>query len=92
MKAIIIAVMVVIVMMGLLQFKGGETITYIQESTMEVVPEEPKEAWMTDEDAIKAAQAVVRKKELETERGELQSQIDEMKKRVVEIDKELGTY
>ncbi len=90
----IIAVVVIVIVMGLL-VKNRESATssyeYVKEQTTEVVQEEP-EAWMTDEDAIKAAQAVVRKKELEAERGELQSQIDEKKKRVIEIDKELGTY
>ena len=70
---------------------NSDPLKYVKGETMEVVVEvEPD--WAKDEDAKKAAQAVIRKKELEAERGELQSQIDEMEARVTEIDKELGTY
>lgn len=72
--------------------------TEVIEKEVEVHPD-----WATDEDAVKAAQAVIRKKELEAERGELQSQIakieaetkaqvNERKSRITEIDKELGTF
>lgn len=64
---------------------------YVKEQVTEVT-EEPKEQWQTDEDAIKAAKAVVRKKELEAQSKELQSQIDELKKQKIEVDKELGTF
>ena len=65
MKAIIIAVVAMIVMMVALQFKSSsETVTYIKES---VTPEVVLEDWQTDEEAIQAAKDVVRKKELQAE-------------------------
>jgi len=54
--------------------------------------EQPKEAWMTDEDAVKAAQDVIRKKELEKESIELKAQIEELQAKKIIVDKELGTY
>ncbi len=90
MKATIIAVVIVVMMSVALAYRDSAPISYVKEQ-VEVV-KEVRPDWATDEDAVKAAQAVIRKKELESERGELQSQIDEMKKRVTEIDKELGTY
>jgi hypothetical protein len=54
--------------------------------------EEPKEAWMTDEDAVKAAQDVIRKKELEKESIELKAQIEELQAKKIIVDKELGTF
>jgi hypothetical protein len=91
MKAIIIAIVVVIVMMVALQFQGGETITYIKESAMEVA-EEPKEAWMLDEEAVQAAKDVIRKKELEAELANLKATQASTTAKIKELEKELGTF
>lgn len=91
MKAIIIAVVAVIVMMVALQFQSTETITYIKESAMEVA-EEPKEAWMTDEEAIQAAKDVIRKKELQAELEKLDADIKSLQERRKVVTGELTTY
>ena len=91
MKAIIIAVVAVIVMMVALQFQSTETITYIKESAMEVA-EEPKEAWMIDQEAIQAAKDVIRKKELQAELGQLDADIKAKQEKRKEVAKELDGY
>ena len=65
--------------------------TYVREDTVEVIEAEP-EAWMVDEDAVKAAQDVIRKKELQIESVDLKEQIEELQTRKKEVDKELGTF
>lgn len=94
----IIAVVVIVIVMGLLvKYKENTTSTYeyVKEQTTEVV----QEAWMTDEDAIKAAQAVVRKKELEAESAQLAEDIEALQANILElqekkkaVDKESGAY
>jgi len=70
----------------------SDPISYVKEaSTMEVIEVE-KEAWMTDEDAVKAAQDVIKKKELQKESGDLKSQIEALQSRKADVDKQLGTY
>lgn len=91
MKAIIIAVVAVIVMMVALQFQSTETITYIKESAMEVA-EEPKEAWMIDEEAIQAAKDVIKKKELQAELEKLDADIKSLQERRKVVTGELTTY
>lgn len=46
--------------------------------------------WATDEQAVEAAKAVIRRKELTAENEEIQIQIDLLEKRQAEIEKELG--
>lgn len=57
-----------------------------------VVQEHPDNYLLEDEDARKAAEAVIRKKELEAELEQLESQRGELDSRITEIEKELGTY
>jgi hypothetical protein len=57
------------------------------EKTVEVQPD-----WAVDEDAVKAAQDVIRRKELEAELSVLEAEVTDRKTRIVEIEKELGTY
>lgn len=59
--------------------------------TEEVIKEVQPE-WATDEDAVKAAQDVVRRKELQAELNTVESEIDALKARQTELTKELGTY
>jgi len=78
MKIIIGALVLVGVMFGAIHLIDGTETEYVKENTMEVV-EEPKEAWMTDEDAVKAAQAVIRKKEAQLELNAVQGNIEALK-------------
>jgi len=77
--------------------------TYEREaSTVEVIEVE-KEAWMTDEDAVKAAQDVIKKKELEAELTALEASFASSteaykaeekayKAKKIELEKTLGTF
>ena len=90
MKAIIIAVVAMIVMMVALQFKSSsETVTYIKES---VTPEVVLEDWQTDEEAIQAAKDVVRKKELQAELQGLKDLQASTTTKIKEVEKELNSY
>ena len=53
----------------------------------EVLPE-----WAKDEEAVKAAQDVIRKKELEAQEAELVGEISTLQTELDEVRKELGTY
>jgi hypothetical protein len=57
------------------------------EKTVEVKPD-----WAEDADAVKAAQDVIRKKELTAESELLGAQIKDLQAKKAEVDKELGTY
>ena len=78
MKTIIGALVLVGVMFGAIHLIDGTPNEYVKENTMEVV-EEPKEAWMTDEDAVKAAQDVIRRKQAELELDTVQADIEALK-------------
>ena len=65
----------------------SETYSTVVEKEVEVTPE-----WAEDAEAVEAAQAVIRRKELEAELELLNSEISTRQERVTEIEKELGTY
>lgn len=95
---LIIAGVVLAVVMGLLVTNrdailgSSEGLTYVKERTMEVVKEEPKEAWQTDEEAIQAAKDVVRKKELQAELQSLRNLQASTTAKIKEVEKELTAY
>lgn len=95
---LIITIVVIVIVMGLLVSNrdsilgSSEGLTYVKERTMEVVKEEPKEAWMTDEEAIQAAKDVIKKKELEAELASLDAEIKEKQARRKVVTDELTTY
>ena len=84
-----------IVAIGIMSVVGvkyfGVFDTTVEAVKKEVVAEEVPE-WQTDEDAIKAAQAVIEKKEWEAELLEVQSAINTLTERREELEKNLGTY
>lgn len=59
----------------------------IEERMVEVQPE-----WAEDPDAVEAAQAVIRKKELEAELENLNAEVAEREARIEEIEKELNIF
>lgn len=61
-----------------------EEVTHVE---VEVVPN-----WAQDEDAVQAAKDVIRRKELEAELLTLQEEVTIRENRIVEIEKELGSY
>jgi putative SOS response-associated peptidase YedK len=95
---IIIAGVVLAVVMGLAVtyrdaiLGSNEGLTYVKEKTMEVVKEEPKEAWMTDEEAIQAAKDVIRKKELQAELEQLDIEIKEKQEKRKQVATELNAF
>ena len=91
-KTIIIVVILVIVMGVAVQMKGTDTVYVKEDVTLEVAPEVKKEAWETDEDAIKAAQAVIRKKELQAELTGLDAEIKIKQDRRKEVAAELDLF
>ena len=65
----------------------------VENETREVVVEkEVTPEWAQDEDAVKAAQDVIRKKELEAELAVLKEERAVITARMTEIEKELGRY
>jgi len=99
-KKTIIGILIVVIVGGVVSQIGKEEVfTKIEtEVIKEVTPE-----WATDEDAVKAAQDVVRKKALEAELKALQASFasstatfeaekESFLKREVELEKEIGVY
>lgn len=91
-KSFLLAVIIVGLMYATVTLRGEETV-YERIETLEVeTPVEQLPAWQTDAEAIKAAQDVIKKKELQAELSVLEVEVTERKARMVEIEKELGTY
>jgi Tfp pilus assembly protein PilE len=91
MKTIIMAVVVVGVMAVLANYSYQPTVEYVRsESAMEVAeevkPTVPEE-WLKE--AEEAKESVLRRKALEKERGDLESQIKEDQARIKAIDAEV---
>ena len=64
-----------------------EYITKTETVEVEVTPE-----WAKDADAVKAAEDVIKKKELEAELMEVNSNIDELNARKDELESQLSLY
>lgn len=75
---------------GIVLFNHSSEITVRNEQPEKVIDNTPE--WAKDEDARKAAEAVIKRKALEAELSQLESEIDERQVRVTEIQKELGTF
>lgn len=92
MKAITVSVVALVVMIaGLYFYNSTEVVTRYVKSEVEVIKEVTPE-WAQDEDAVKAAQAVIRKKELESELTSLDAQIKELQTRRKSVTDELTAY
>jgi hypothetical protein len=76
---------------GYLFFSSSSTMSVVNEikevQTVEVTPD-----WAQDEDAVKAAQAVIRKKELEALEAQMVAEIRAKQAELDEVRKELGSY
>ncbi len=91
-NALILAVVVVGLMYAAVQIMESE-IVYEKTENLEVeTPVEELPKWQTDEDAIKAAQDVIRKKELQAELSQLDTEIKEKQAKRAEVAKELNSY
>ena len=74
---------------GILNEQASIVVQNVQKEveTIEVYPE-----WATDEDAVRAAKAEVRRKELEAQEQQLVDEITAKQGTLDEVRKELGTY
>lgn len=88
MKVIIPLALVVLVGVGI----SLVDTSYQYERQVEEVIKEVHPEWATDKDAVEAAQAVIRKKELEAQEADLVGQISTLQEELDEVRKELGTY
>lgn len=62
-------------------------VTNTATTTVEIHPD-----WATDQEAVEAAQGVIRKKELEADKNRLEGQIEALESELEVIEKELGLY
>lgn len=92
MKATIIAVVVVVMMAVALAFRNSDPITYVKEQVEVIKEVEVQPDWAKDEDAVKAAQAVIRKKELEAQIADLDTKIKALQDERKTAAKELEGY
>lgn len=92
MKTIIFTAIVGIVIAAALSFTSSSPVSYVKEATEVVREVEVTPDWAQDEDAVKAAQAVIRKKELEAELKELDAQIKDLTDKRKAVTQELTAY
>lgn len=90
MKLTIAGIVIVGVVLGVTYFIPS-TQTVFNERVVQV-PVEVTPDWAEDADAVQAAKDVIRRKELEAELEVLTQEVQERESRIVEIEKELGTY
>ncbi len=91
MKRILVILFVVVVLGGIAYLKSLDAgVIYAENPEPEVVEEVP--AWMTDQEAVEAAQAVIRRKELEAEKKRLGAEISALAASLVEIEAQLDEY
>lgn len=75
---------------GIVVWNANQTPQVYEKPAETTIIEQPQ--WMQDEDAVAAAQAVIKKKELEAKAAELKSVIKEKQTELDSINKELGVY
>lgn len=93
MKLAIAAAVVVAGLAGLgIYLDQGSMLEVINETRIveKEVVREPD--WATDQEAVEAAQAVIRRKELEAEETRLQGQIEALESELEAVQRELGTF
>jgi hypothetical protein len=78
------------IVVGGIWLSAGSEIEYVAEPVIEVQEVAPE--WASDEDAVEAAKAVIRKKELTAESKALADQIKALQDQKAVVDKELGSY
>lgn len=91
MKSIIVALLGTALVGGIWFISAKDFTQVYQAEVVEKIIDNTPE-WAEDADAVAAAKAVIRKKELEAELEVLNLEIEERKDRATEIEKELGSY
>jgi hypothetical protein len=89
MHKLIFAVIVTAVLWGLWNLSQQDFTQVYQAETKEVIIDNTP-AWATDADAVKAAEDVLKRKALEAELSQLESEIAERQTRIEAIETELG--
>lgn len=89
MKTFLFAVVLAAVLFGGISFLPSRTVV---ENTIATPVQEEKPAWLDDKDAVAAAEAVIKRKELEAREAELVGQITGLQSDLDEVRKELGTF
>jgi len=94
MKTIVplVGVMILIGIVGVNKDRIGEILANTAEVQKEVLEVEVHPEWATDEDALRAAQDVIQRKEWEAELNTVQGDIEALRARESELEKNLGTY
>ena len=84
--------MILIGIVGVNKDRIGEILANTAEVQKEVLEVEVHPEWATDEDALRAAQDVIQRKEWEAELNTVQGDIEALRARESELEKNLGTY
>ena len=93
MKLALIAVLGVGIVLLLSSYVfSNETLVENIKPTVVEVEKEVHPDWSTDADAVEAAKAVIRKKEVEARLEVLNNEIEERQTEKIDLEKELGTY
>lgn len=74
---------------GASQFGSSTEVIKINKEEIEV---NPNLHLLEDEDAVKAAKDVIRRKALEADKSRLEGQIEALENELEQVDKELGVY
>jgi len=89
MKPLAIGLGIGAIVMGVTVLTLVPSVTEVKQNTVEV---EVTPNWADDEDAVRAAQEVIQRKEWEIELNAVQSEIEALRVREEQLEKDLGTY
>ena len=84
--------MILIGIVGVNKDRIGEILANTAEVQKEVLEVEVHPEWATDEDAVKAAEDVIQRKAWAAELNTVQGDIEALRARESELEKNLGTY
>lgn len=79
-----------VAMGGMIYADKATTLQYVRETVTETVEVTPE--WAEDEDAVRAAQQVIRNKEIDQRLTEIGSSISELEAEKEALEKEIGLY
>ena len=91
MKTIIIVAVGIAAFMGVSFLLDWNNYDVVVEKEEVIIIEEVPE-WANDEEAVEAAQAVIRRKELEADKNRLEGQIEALESELEAVDKQLGLH
>lgn len=90
---------IIAILVGMALMTSVSNVSHYEPILENVTEEKEVPEWMNDEDAVKAAEAVIQRKKLEAEREQLrheaeklEAEMQELKNKIKELDKQLGIY